>query len=58
MATIVIIGVPSHPGREIGIETSQTLVQDSTGTMAYLQIEVPQVLRIMPKLSVKGGFQL
>ena len=28
-----------HPGREIGIKIDQTLTQDATGTMAYLQFE-------------------
>lgn len=27
------------PGEQIGIQIDQTLTQDSTGTMAYLQLE-------------------
>ncbi len=40
------------PGTEIGISIDQTLTQDSTGTMAYLQFEAMDVPRVKTKLSV------
>jgi len=40
------------PGREIGIRIDQTLTQDSTGTMAYLQFEAMGIDRVKTKLSV------
>jgi aconitate hydratase len=40
------------PGEEIGIRIDQTLTQDSTGTMAYLQLEAIEVPRVATKLSV------
>ena len=33
------------PGEEIGIRIDQTLTQDATGTMAYLQFEAMKVPR-------------
>ncbi len=40
------------PGAEIGIRIDQTLTQDATGTMAYLQFEAMGLDRIKTKLSV------
>ena len=40
------------PGSEIGIKIDQTLTQDSTGTMAYLQFEAMGIDRVRTKLSV------
>lgn len=40
------------PGQEIGIRIDQTLTQDATGTMAYLQFEAMGVPRVKTKLSV------
>lgn len=40
------------PGKEIGIKIDQTLTQDSTGTMAYLQFEAMNVDKVKTKLSV------
>ncbi|MGI6777276.1 MAG: aconitate hydratase [Acetivibrionales bacterium] len=40
------------PGREISIKIDQTLTQDSTGTMAYLQFEAMGVPRVKTKKSV------
>jgi len=40
------------PGKEIAIRIDQTLTQDSTGTMAYLQFEAMKVPRVKTKLSV------
>jgi len=39
-------------GTEIGIRIDQTLTQDATGTMAYLQFEAMGIPRIRTKLSV------
>lgn len=39
-------------GKEIGIKIDQTLTQDSTGTMAYLQLEAMDIDRVKTKLSV------
>ncbi len=40
------------PGAEIGIRIDQTLTQDATGTMAYLQFEAMGVPRVKTELSV------
>ena len=40
------------PGSEIGIRIDQTLTQDATGTMAYLQFEAMGIPRVRTKLSV------
>jgi len=40
------------PGAEIGIRIDQTLTQDSTGTMAYLQFEALGVPQVKTELSV------
>jgi aconitate hydratase len=40
------------PGEEIAIKIDQTLTQDATGTMAYLQFEAMGVDRIKTELSV------
>lgn len=37
------------PGEEIGIRIDQTLTQDSTGTMAYLQFEAMGIDRVKTK---------
>lgn len=39
-------------GSEIGIEIDQTLTQDSTGTMVYLQLEALNIDKVKTKLSV------
>lgn len=41
-----------EPGTEIGIGIDQTLTQDATGTMAYLQFEAMNVDRVRTELSV------
>lgn len=41
-----------EPGKEIGIKIDQTLTQDATGTMAYLQFEAMGVPRVGTELSV------
>src|SRR5574341_1413326 len=40
------------PGEEIGLRIDQTLTQDATGTMAYLQFEALGLPRVRTKLSV------
>lgn len=40
------------PGSEISIKIDQTLTQDSTGTMAYLQLEAMGIDRVKTKKSV------
>ena len=40
------------PGGEIGIRIDQTLTQDATGTMAYLQLEAMDIARVKTDLSV------
>ena len=40
------------PGSEVGIRIDQTLTQDATGTMAYLQFEAMGLKRVKTKLSV------
>ena len=40
------------PGGEIAIRIDQTLTQDSTGTMAYLQFEAMGIERVKTKRSV------
>ena len=39
-----------QPGAEIGIRMDQTLTQDATGTMAYLQFETMGVSRVRTDL--------
>src|SRR5512141_2095652 len=40
------------PGKEIGIRIDQTLTQDATGTMAYLQFEAMGLKKVKTELSV------
>lgn len=40
------------PGEEIGIRIDQTLTQDATGTMAYLQFEAMNIPKVQTELSV------
>ena len=40
------------PGKEIGIRIDQTLTQDATGTMAYLQFEAMGIPKVKTELSV------
>lgn len=40
------------PGTEIGLKIDQTLTQDATGTMAYLQFEAIGIPRVKTELSV------
>jgi aconitate hydratase len=40
------------PGEEIGIKIDQTITQDATGTMAYLEFEAMGIPRVKTELSV------
>ncbi|HRT82205.1 MAG TPA: aconitase family protein, partial [Oscillospiraceae bacterium] len=40
------------PGNEVGLKIDQTLTQDATGTMAYLEFEAMGVERVKTELSV------
>ena len=44
-------GVPT-PGEEIGIRVDQTLTQDATGTMVYLELEALGIQNVKTRLSV------
>lgn len=41
-----------EPGKEIAIKVDQTITQDATGTMAYLQFEATGIPRVKTELSV------
>lgn len=41
-----------YPGNELGIKIDQTLTQDATGTMVYLQFEAMGIPRVKTELSV------
>jgi aconitate hydratase len=41
-----------EPGKEIAIKIDQTLTQDATGTMAYLQFEAMGIPKVQTELSV------
>jgi aconitate hydratase len=47
-----LVGGRLEPGTEIAIRIDQTLTQDATGTMAYLQFEAMDVPRVKTELSV------
>jgi aconitate hydratase len=47
-----LISGSSTPGSELAIRIDQTLTQDATGTMAYLQFEAMGVPRVRTELSV------
>jgi aconitate hydratase len=40
------------PGEEVGLSIDQTLTQDATGTMVYLEFEAMGVERVRPELAV------
>ena len=40
------------PGNEVGIRIDQTLTQDATGTMAYLELEAMDINKVKTELSV------
>ena len=41
-----------YPGKEIAVKIDQTLTQDATGTMAYLQFEAMGIPKVQTELSV------
>lgn len=47
-----IVGGEFRPGEEIAIKVDQTLTQDATGTMAYLQFEALNFPKIKTELSL------
>ena len=47
-----IVEGKKEPGSEIAIRIDNTLTQDETGTMAYLQFEAIGIDRVMPELRV------
>lgn len=51
LTTHIIQGAPEK-GKEVGIKIDQTLTQDATGTMAYLQFEAMGVPKVRTELSV------
>ncbi len=50
--TIVTSGTPIKPESPIAIKIDQTLTQDATGTMAYLQFETIGIPRVKTEVSV------
>jgi aconitase B len=51
LTTHITQGKPEK-GKEVGIKIDQTLTQDATGTMAYLQFEAMNVPNVKTELSV------
>jgi len=51
LADHIVEGAPEK-GKEVGIRIDQTLTQDATGTMAYLQFEAMGVPKVKTELSV------
>ncbi|MCR4287693.1 MAG: aconitate hydratase [Deltaproteobacteria bacterium] len=61
-----LVSGDNAPGKEINIRIDQTITQDATGTMSYLQFEAMDVPKVKTKLSVSyvdhntlqyGGFE-
>ena len=50
--TEFVKGTPIKRGSDIAIKIDQTLTQDATGTMAYLQFEAMGIERVKTELSV------
>jgi aconitate hydratase len=48
----IVGGGAYEPGKEIALKIDQTLTQDATGTMAYLQFEAMGIPRVKTELSV------
>ncbi|MFV0351402.1 MAG: aconitase family protein, partial [Oscillospiraceae bacterium] len=51
IAAHLLDGTPA-PGQEVGLRIDQTLTQDATGTMAYLEFEAMGIPRVKTELSV------
>ena len=47
-----LVGGEMVPGKEVSLKIDQTLTQDATGTMAYLEFETMGVPRVRTELSV------
>lgn len=47
----IVVGKPA-PGEEVALKIDQTLTQDATGTMAYLQFEAIGIPRVRTELSI------
>ncbi len=47
-----LLGGEMTVGSEIALKIDQTLTQDATGTMAYLQLEAMEIDRVKTELSV------
>ncbi|MDP7180630.1 MAG: aconitate hydratase [Candidatus Woesearchaeota archaeon] len=45
-------GIEENSGKEVGLKIDQTLTQDATGTMAYLQFEALSVPKVKTELSI------
>ncbi len=52
IASHLLEGDMSHPGGDIAIKIDQTLTQDATGTMAYLEFETMGIPRVRTERSV------
>ncbi len=50
--TAHLLGGQAQPGGEVGLRIDQTLTQDATGTMAYLEFEAMGIPRVKTELSV------
>ena len=50
--TVCVRGTPIERGAHIAVRIDQTLTQDATGTMAYLQFETIGIPRVRTELSV------
>lgn len=51
-STTLVKGEPIERGKDIAIKIDQTLTQDATGTMAYLQFETIGIPRVKTEVSV------
>ena len=52
IAAHLVSGDMKKTGEEIGLKIDQTLTQDATGTMAYLEFEAMKIPRVRTELSV------
>src|SRR4030067_2919350 len=52
LISLHLVSGDMKPGEEIAISIDQTLTQDATGTMAYLQFEAMCIDKVKTKLSV------
>ena len=52
----IVEGKPQR-GSEVGIKIDQTLTQDATGTMTYLQFEAMGIPRVATEISVRKSIR-